>query len=1240
MSISNRLIFFLIIIGTHPVFAQDNLQSVKSYIYGKHPSLQHNKAMDWVITDEVYNKRNGVTHLYLRQTYGGVEIFNANSNAVIRNGKVHRLTGRIVETVSSGNQSIAPSINAEQAIRQAAHTLGLEVTETLQPLPASSVAKSNTKAEEVYSSGGISIEPIPVKKVFLIDRQGKLKLCWDLSIYEVSQENWWSMRIDAATGEVVEKHNWVTKCTFDPSSFSGNSVASHPATHHHLEPASEEGGYRVFPLPLENPNDGASTFETNPFDVTASPWGWHDTNGETGADYTITRGNNVHAYEDMANMNEPGYSPGSESLTFDYSYSVDNEMLPNRDAAITNLFYANNKIHDIMYHYGFDEESGNFQANNYGKGGAGEDYVRAEAQDGSGQDNANFATPPDGFRPRMQMFMWNPIPPDVIVESPAEIAGAFKRGVALFGPTITSVIRGELALGSANASTESCTAITSNVAGKIAVIDRGTCTFEMKVKNAQEAGAIAVIIVDNLVADFPPTLGDDITMTGPITIPAISIIKADGEKVRAAITAGETVTISISPYTQRDASVDNGIVIHEYGHGISNRLTGGPSNVACLTNNEQMGEGWSDYFAMMLTMKAGQSGEDARGIAAFSIGEPLHGGGIRPAPYSTNMAVNNFTYDHVKEFRGQPHAIGFIWCEMLWEMSWKFISRYGFDPDIVNGNGGNNIALQLVIDALKLQPCGPGFVDGRDAILLADQLNNNGANQDIIWEAFAKRGLGASADQGDPDSATDGIAAFDMPHDAEIMIRADKGFASGSDIVYTIAVKNTSLGSITSLSVADVLPDGIVYVDGSATEGGIFTNGALSFENLALESGEEKIFTFHASPSSEVSTHTRFRDDAENGMTHWNAVGVRGNNSWHITSGKSKNGAASFYTQSIDAKSDQIMILKTPVAIGPQTKLAFNHLFYTETEFDGGVVEISTNGGLQWQDLKTKFITGGYNSIINGDADSPLAGRQAFSGYQKDFQKTVIDLASFAGNDCLIRFRSVTDAVKARDGWYIDDLYFYDGDDVVVTNEACFQLAENAPSCATTSLVLINMLPTVLNHIADQRVTQYTEFDFAFDDAMFNDPEGSTLTYSASLSSGEPLPSWITFDAASRSFSGRPDAGAKDISVYITATDVQGGSISDEFLVVVDLVTAAEQDASKVIAMYPNPTLGTVTLTLHERAGKLVYTIRNVLGQEIVAPKETDHESVQIDLSNLPAGPYIVEVNDGRNLFQTQLIKQ
>lgn len=183
-----------------------------------------------------------------------------------------------------------------------------------------------------------------------------------------------------------------------------------------------------------------------------------------------------------------------------------------------------------------------------------------------------------------------------------------------------------------------------------------------------------------------------------------------------------------------------------------------------MSNDEQMGEGWSDWFATVLTIEPGDQGTDVRGMGTYASGDPVTGTGIRPAPYSTDLNVNNFTYAATNNANiSQPHGIGFVWATMLWDMTWALIDDFGFDPNMATGSGGNNIAMNLVTTALKLQPCNPGFVDGRDAILDADQLLYNGAYECLIWTAFANRGLGYSANQGSSSSRFDQVEAFDMP---------------------------------------------------------------------------------------------------------------------------------------------------------------------------------------------------------------------------------------------------------------------------------------------------------------------------------------------------------------------------------------------------------------------------------------------------------------------------------------------
>ncbi|MEM8560492.1 MAG: M36 family metallopeptidase, partial [Bacteroidota bacterium] len=499
--------------------------------------------------------------------------------------------------------------------------------------------------------------------------------------------------------------------------------------------------------------------------------GWHDDGENT---YTITRGNNVYAYEDRSDRNLPGYSPdGGAGLVFDFSFADDNDPVAHEDFAITNLFYWNNLIHDILVAYGFDEASGNFQETNFSGQGRGDDYVRAEAQDGSGTNNANFATPRDGSRPRMQMYVWDAA--IFAIVEPVADAGEYPTGSASFGPVFPAdPLIGDVVLAEdESSSSRSCDAIVNDaeVAGKVALIERGDCNFVDKVRNAQDAGAIAAIVFNcepGAEGCSPSNPGEGLTGMGlpdgddgeDIEIPSVFVQRSTG----LILADNDPASVSLTG-AARDSDLDNGVIIHEYAHGISNRLTGGPSASSCLGNAEQAGEGWSDYYGLMLTMTAADAATQRRGIATYLEFESTDGQGIRPAPYSTDMSTNPLTYADVANVNGisQPHGIGTVFATMLWEMTWNLIDRYGFDADLINGTGGNNLALQLVTDGLKLQPCSPGFVDARDAILEADRLANNGVNQDLIWAAFAKRGLGVNADQGSPNDRTDGTEDFTTP---------------------------------------------------------------------------------------------------------------------------------------------------------------------------------------------------------------------------------------------------------------------------------------------------------------------------------------------------------------------------------------------------------------------------------------------------------------------------------------------
>jgi hypothetical protein len=610
-------------------------------------------------------------------------------------------------------------------------------------------------------------------------------LVWDLSIHSLDSKFWYSIRVDALTGVIIDKTNWTINCSF-PNHKNTNEfeLFSNSLSSQNKSTVSDGSHYNVFALPAESPIHGPRQLLSEPSNDLASPYGWHDTDGIDGPEYTITRGNNVWAREDIDGQGGQGYSPdGTTELNFDFELDFDQDPIGYQNASLTNLFYINNMMHDIWYQYGFDEESGNFQENNYGNSsspwGSG-DSVNADGQDGDGMNNASFSTPPDGANPTMTMYLWAGPAGEPLTINNSSMAGSYLAIPASFGVglpaetpltaelalvTDSSVINGDLY--------DACQSITngSEISGKIAVIRRGTCEFGFKILAAQAEGAIGVVIVNNVAGGaIPMGEGADDASNTP---PSVMVSQDIGEDIISALLSGESISASLLDTSgfDLDGSFDNGIVAHEYGHGISIRLTGGASSTNCLQNAEQMGEGWSDWFGLMITMEEGDQSTDPRGIGNFASGVPLGESGLstRRAPYSTDFSINDYTYGDSNNSAQitQPHGVGFVFATMLWDLTWAYVDKYGFDSDLFNGNGGNNKVMQLVLDGLKLQSCSPGFVDGRDAILAADMASTGGQNQCLIWEVFANRGLGYNASQGDSGNRTDQVEDFNLPPDED-----------------------------------------------------------------------------------------------------------------------------------------------------------------------------------------------------------------------------------------------------------------------------------------------------------------------------------------------------------------------------------------------------------------------------------------------------------------------------------------
>lgn len=404
----------------------------------------------------------------------------------------------------------------------------------------------------------------------------------------------------------------------------------------------------------------------------------------------------------------------------------------------------------------------------------------------------------------MQMYLWTyrKITQLLTINSPSDIAGPKYTSDNGFNPGHVNVpvapamIQTDLVLfddGSPDVgqtdNADGCSPAVNAAAinGKIVVIRRSTsaanggspCTFIQKTLNAQAAGAVAVIIVNNDATAPDASIG----MSGAdasITIPVISVSLNNGEAIITKLKNGEIVNAKIQSPSQLDLFVntdgdfDNGVISHEFGHGISIRLAGGRNNSSCLNNQEQMGEGWSDWFALMLQLKPGDVGTTPKGIGTFVANQETTGDGIRTYQYSTDMAVNPHTFASTNNNQmdtdgdGFPdttsvHYVGEVWCAMLWDLTWAYIAKYGYDDNKYTGTGGNNRVMRLVLDAIKLQPCSPTFVEARDALLAADLATTNGQDYCMIWEVFTRRGLGVNASSGDRDSSIDQVEDFTLP---------------------------------------------------------------------------------------------------------------------------------------------------------------------------------------------------------------------------------------------------------------------------------------------------------------------------------------------------------------------------------------------------------------------------------------------------------------------------------------------
>ena len=1117
--------------------------------------------------NSVHDLGRGPIIARFQQYKDGLEVFGRSLNVMMdRNMNAVATSGYFAPSVQTKSKSkvlgAAPatakpnfSISAETALSNAFADMGGKVS----PFAFSAMGKSGNYA--LYSAGKTTSDyhafgTQRAKQVYYYN-EGSYIPSWFVEVHARTIDNAtndaFGYVISAADGKVLFRKDLIASDTYSYHVFANSAAPfqpeDEPINNNTLDPFTAgptgdqgrtQGTYNL--VALNNSTLLGNTTAT--VGAKDDPW--------LPAGATVTTGNNVDAFANL--VGGDGFDAGdvrgaiSSAGTFDYPYTIDSDptTATQRQAAIVNQFFVDNWLHDAWYDHGFDEASGNAQTKNFSRGGAEGDPIQAQAQDDSGRNNANMETPSDGGSPIQRMFLWDgPLTGTAAVTiSPG--VGTVPFGTADFGPHAFTASGAVKVAETGN--TNGCAAITTNMTGAVALIDRGSCSFKTKTLHAQTAGAAAVIIANNAAGSTPPGLGDDATITDTINIGTVSVTQDSGAAIKAALAGGAVnANVVVQYQADRDGTMDIQIVAHEFFHYVSNRLVG-DANGLSSTQGGGMGEGWSDFDAMLLTVRpedAAVGGNDkyqgAYPLSAYVTFNQYFG--IRRYPYSTDMAINPLTFKHISfgqalpttapaapgtdltgkaftDLAGNPignaevHDTGEIWCNTLWEIYVSLLNdpRYSFAQ-------AKSRMQDYIIEGLKMTPNAPTILEARDALLAAAKATDDG-DFTLMAKAFAKRGMGVFAiapDRNDPQNLgvvesylaiaagvqvtdakldfttiptgvlgdSDGDGVLDVGETANLTFTLVNNGTADLATALTATLTATSLGTAsanftianngavtvpplaigasetisvpvklssatgTAVPVALTLTFPDADSPGNAVEGGTVASGA-EFDTVVNYNLQK------SSTSDDVS-------DTQANLGDW-ALSNNGTSGpgWQLATDDALFGGSLFgsgqywYGPDNDHPSD--ITLASPevdVASDGNLTLAFDHFYYLEVDkvdsdgnlfgFDGGVIEVSTDGGKTWKDAFSSDIGGsvttgqGYDGFIDAmtadgifDPSGTVRGaRHAGFVYANEdpnnpvLEHVVIDFGDkLKGQKVKVRFREVSDEATGFFGWVVDNIVF------------------------------------------------------------------------------------------------------------------------------------------------------------------------------------------------------------------------
>jgi hypothetical protein len=355
------------------------------------------------------NPAGNLSFVELAQEINGIPVFMGELRAVIgRNGEIARTVNCLVPGLNYDSlEKIAG--NPKDAVIAAAKAINRQATDA--DLQVKSTENGATKV--LFERGQFDLETT-VELMYFPVEPGVVTLAWRVLLWEPVSAYY--VIVDASNGRMLWRQN-ITKDQTETATYTiydrQNPAPLSPSTS--LPGLGTQGSSIPRVTVTLIGNEGPLSFNNN---------GWITNGGNT------TTGNNVDAGLDRVTPNgiDPTGRPlGSPNRVFTYAYNpppggTDEPLTTGyQNGIVTNLFYWNNRYHDVLYQLGFTEPARNFQLDNFGRGGLGNDRVMAEAQDSSGTNNANMSPTADGTAPRMQMYLWTGPTPDRDGDLDAEI---------------------------------------------------------------------------------------------------------------------------------------------------------------------------------------------------------------------------------------------------------------------------------------------------------------------------------------------------------------------------------------------------------------------------------------------------------------------------------------------------------------------------------------------------------------------------------------------------------------------------------------------------------------------------------------------------------------------------------------------------------------------------------------------------------------------------------------------------